>query len=75
MNYDFKSFHAVCGDRSVVSGPDGLYVVCNKCGVAANLEGIAGKVDSADACKIGDVERKITGDQSFSVNKGGYVQK
>lgn len=74
MNYDFKSFHALCGDRSVISAPDGLHVVCNKCGVVANLEAISAKVSAGDACKIGDVERKATGDQSFNVNKGGFVQ-
>jgi len=74
VNFDFSKFHAVCGDRSVISAPDGLYVVCNKCGVVANLEAISGKIDPVDACRVGDTSRPIKGDMSPLVNKGEVKQ-
>ena len=75
MNYDFSNFHKGCVGVIVVSGPDGLHVVCPACRVSANMEAISAKVSPADACLVGSLDRKPIGDQSLLVNKGEVIKQ
>lgn len=70
MNYDFSGWHKACTKKEIVGAPDGLHIVCYDCGVAADLEAIAGKVSPMDACRAGASDRIIIGKQSTGVDKG-----
>lgn len=66
MNFDFSGFHpghtltyAQHGDR--------VLVICSQCRVAAELEGISGKITVADAHLTEAKDRMLTGALSAGV--------
>jgi len=56
--------------RTVVVGVHGMGIVCDTCGVYADLEAISKKISASDACKVGkpsEVERSSLGKMSPGV--------
>jgi len=71
-NFDFTSFHPGCDGVNVVAGPSGFLVVCPKCRVASDLEGVSKKTNVPDALKVGmpgsaEAYRPATGKMSLGV--------
>lgn len=69
ISYDYRGFHPNCPGVHVVSGPSGLCVVCPDCRVAADMEGVSGKVSVADACKEGKgIQRQLIGKMTKEIS-------
>jgi len=73
MNYDFSGFHPNCKSKQLCLFPDGPHIVCLDCGVSGNVEAISDKISPQHACRVGKVERTVTGKRSENVNKGKEV--
>lgn len=70
MNYDFSKWHSACTNKQFANCSDGLHIICLNCGVSANVEAISGKISPLEACKVGKIDRKVDGKQSFNVDRG-----
>lgn len=69
--YDFRDFHSDCpGGRTLIGHGGRAFVVCGYCGVAGELEAIAGKTDCSSIYLKRDAQngkhpaRKLTGKMS-----------
>jgi len=73
--FDFTAFHRDCANVDLASGPNGLFVVCLDCRVAAELEAVSAKVSPADATKsakeLAGFSRKSLGKMSPGINVPG----